>query len=61
MFSSIGTLEIVIIAAVIILLFGAKRLPIFAKGLGESKKAFQEGLGEDDSAKKSSKTKVEKK
>ena len=46
MFSNIGTTEIIIIAVVLMILFGAKKLPEFARGLGESgrelKKASKE-------------------
>jgi sec-independent protein translocase protein TatA len=55
MFKNIGTPEILIIAFVILILFGAKKLPEFARGLGQSgkeiKKAskdFKEALKDDD-------------
>jgi sec-independent protein translocase protein TatA len=35
------TLEIIIIAAVVLLLFGAKRLPDTARGLGKSLRIFK--------------------
>lgn len=41
-----GTTEILLIVAVLFLLFGATRLPQLAKSLGQSKKAFKEGLRE---------------
>ena len=41
-----GTTEIILIVAVLFLLFGATRLPQLAKSLGQSKKAFKEGLRE---------------
>lgn len=44
----LGTPEIVVIAIVIFLLFGATRLPQLAKALGQSKRAFKEGLDEGD-------------
>ena len=44
----LGTPEIVVIAIVIFLLFGATRLPQLAKALGQSKKAFKEGLDDGD-------------
>ena len=44
----LGTPEILVIAVVIFLLFGATRLPQLAKALGQSKKAFKEGLDEGD-------------
>ena len=42
----LGTPEIIVIAIVIFLLFGATRLPQLAKALGQSKRAFKEGLDE---------------
>jgi sec-independent protein translocase protein TatA len=44
----LGTPEILVIAVVIFLLFGATRLPQLAKALGQSKRAFKEGLEEGD-------------
>jgi len=38
--------EIIIIVAVVFLLFGASRLPQLAKSLGQSRKAFKEGMRE---------------
>ena len=38
----------VLILAAIFLLFGASKLPQLAKALGQSKKAFKEGLAESD-------------
>ena len=42
----LGTPELLVIAVVIFLLFGATRLPQLAKSLGQSKRAFKEGLDE---------------
>jgi sec-independent protein translocase protein TatA len=49
----LGTPEILVIAVVIFLLFGASRLPQLAKALGQSKRAFKEGIeeGEQESRK----------
>ena len=44
----LGTPEIVLIVLVIFLLFGATRLPQLAKALGQSKKAFREGIEESE-------------
>ena len=41
-----GSTEIILIVAVLFLLFGASRLPQLAKSLGQSRKAFKEGLKE---------------
>tara|TARA_B100000029_G_scaffold198225_1_gene196270 strand:- start:98 stop:268 length:171 start_codon:yes stop_codon:yes gene_type:complete len=45
-----GTPEMAVIAAVIFLLFGAKKIPELAKSLGKSKAAFNEGLKEGPSS-----------
>jgi len=42
----IGTMEALIIGGVILLIFGAKKLPELAKSMGQSKAAFDEGLKE---------------
>jgi len=42
----LGGQEILIIAVLIFLLFGASRLPQLAKAIGQSKKAFREGIEE---------------
>lgn len=40
----LGTQELLIIALIVFLLFGASRLPQLAKALGQSKRAFREGI-----------------
>ena len=40
----LGTTEILIVCAVVILLFGAGRIPRFARSFGQAKREFQEGL-----------------
>jgi sec-independent protein translocase protein TatA len=44
----LGTPELLVIAVVIFLIFGATRLPQLAKALGQSKRAFKEGLDESE-------------
>ena len=44
--AGLGTPELVVIVLVIFLLFGATRLPQLAKALGQSKKAFRDGIEE---------------
>jgi sec-independent protein translocase protein TatA len=41
-----GTWEIVAIVAVILLLFGGKKIPELMKGLGKGVKSFKEGINE---------------
>ena len=47
-FPSLGGPELLLIVLVIFLLFGATRLPQLAKALGQSKKAFREGIEEGE-------------
>ncbi len=46
LFGSFGWGEIVIIALVILLLFGGKKIPELMKGLGKGVKSFKEGVSE---------------
>lgn len=49
---NLGTGEIIIIALVVLLLFGAKRIPDLMKGVGKGVKSFKDGIKglEDDIA-----------
>ena len=46
MFPNIGFGELVIILVIVLILFGAKRLPEVAKGIGRSLKEFKEGMND---------------
>jgi len=46
MFKQIGAWEIVIIAVVLVFLFGAKKLPELARSIGKSVKELRTGLKE---------------
>lgn len=46
MFSQIGAPEILVILVVVLLLFGAARLPTLARSLGASAKEFRKGMEE---------------
>lgn len=46
--AGLGPTELVIIVLIIVLLFGATKLPQLAKSLGQSKRAFKEGLDEGE-------------
>lgn len=55
MFRNIGTVEIIIVAVVLLVLFGGKKLPELARGIGESgkelkkaQKEFQDALKDED-------------
>ena len=41
---NIGTTEIIIIAVVLVILFGGKRIPEFARGIGEAVKTFKQAF-----------------
>jgi len=65
MFQNIGTVEIIIIALVLLVLFGGRKLPELARGLGESgkelKKAQKElktAINEDEVKKEKSDSKA---
>ena len=47
MFRSIGFPELVVILVVAVLLFGGKKIPELAKGLGEGIKNFKGAMKED--------------
>jgi len=44
---NLGPVEIIIILLIIVLLFGAKKLPELARGLGRSASEFKKGMQED--------------
>ena len=50
---------IVLVVAAILLLFGGSKLPQLAKALGQSKKAFREGLDEGEREAKNSRDKLD--
>ncbi len=57
----LGTQEILVIALIILLLFGGKKIPELMKGLGKGVKSFKEGLNsiEDDKNEKKEEEKKE--
>lgn len=56
LFQNIGITEIIIVAVVLIILFGGKKLPELAKGIAEAIKEFRKAFkGEDDKKDKSEK------
>ncbi len=48
MLSNIGPGQLVIILLIVLLLFGAKKIPEIAKGLGKGIRDFKGALKEDD-------------
>ena len=55
-----GTQELIIILLIVVLLFGAKKIPELAKGLGSGIKNFKKAMKEDDEEVTASKEKIEK-
>lgn len=45
----LGTPELIIIAVIILLLFGGSQLPKLAKNIGSSAKELRNGLGKEES------------
>ena len=46
MIKNIGTTELIIIALVLVLLFGGKKIPEFIKGVGDAVKEFRKASKE---------------
>jgi sec-independent protein translocase protein TatA len=44
----LGTKEIIIIAAIIVLLFGAKKVPELAKGIGQAVRHIRGGFKDEE-------------
>ncbi len=61
MFENIGTGELLVIALVVTLLFGGKKLPELARGLGEASREFRKALGEQDDDPKQKTIKIKSK
>ena len=56
MFQSIGITEIIVVAIVVLVLFGGKKLPELAKGIAEAIKEFRKAFrSEEDKKDKSEK------
>ena len=55
----IGMWEVIIIALVVLLLFGGKKIPELMKGLGKGVKSFKQGMNEVESEVKEIKKDIE--
>lgn len=51
MFGRVGSTEIIVVLAVLLLLFGGKKLPELARGIGEALKEFKKALGKEEEKK----------
>jgi len=48
MFGNLGSTELIIVAAILLLLFGGKKLPEFAKGIGDAIREFRKSFKGDN-------------
>ena len=56
---NIGAGEIIVIALVVLLLFGGKKIPELMNGLGKGVKSFKDGMNGESSEKKEEEEKKE--
>jgi sec-independent protein translocase protein TatA len=47
LFMGLGTQEILVIALIVLLLFGGKKIPELMKGLGKGIKSFKDGMNDN--------------
>jgi len=57
---NLGTGEIILIALVVLLLFGGKKIPELMRGIGKGVKSFKDGLNDVENEIKKDGTKDEK-
>jgi sec-independent protein translocase protein TatA len=60
MFLNLGTGEIIIIALIVLLLFGGKKIPELMKGVGKGVRSFKDGLNDVENQIKSDVNKEDK-
>ena len=58
---AVGPWQVVAILVIIVLLFGAKKIPELAQGIGKGIKIFKKEVGNDDKTDEENKEKIEKK
>jgi sec-independent protein translocase protein TatA len=56
----IGPWQIILIVAVIVLLFGGKKIPELMKGIGKGIREFKDGMNPDEAPKKDNQTEEKK-
>ena len=59
LFLGLGMQEILLIALIVLLLFGGKKIPELMRGLGKGVKSFKEGLNDLEEKEKKEDTKKE--
>lgn len=60
MFGNLGAGEIILIVLVVLLLFGAKKIPELARGIGKGMSEFKKGLKDVETEIKSADTDIKK-
>lgn len=50
LFIGLGMQEILVVALIVLLLFGGKKIPELMKGLGKGVKSFKDGMNGDESS-----------
>jgi sec-independent protein translocase protein TatA len=60
MFGNLGAGEIILIVLVVLLLFGAKKIPELARGIGKGMSEFKKGLKDVENEIKTSDTETKK-
>ena len=55
MFGRLGPMELLLIFLIVVLLFGGKKLPEIAKGLGKGIREFKSSVAGEDEAKEAAK------
>ena len=58
---AVGPWQVVAILVIIVLLFGAKKIPELAQGIGKRIKILKKEVGNDDKTDEENKEKIEKK
>lgn len=62
LFGTVGATEIIIIAFLVLLLFGGKKIPELMKGIGKGVKSFKDGMkGLEDDIKETNDKEIEEK
>lgn len=59
LFLNLGGTEILVIALLVVLLFGGKKIPELMKGLGKGVKSFKQGMNEAEAEIKKTKEEIE--
>ena len=57
----VGPWQIILIVAIVLLLFGGKKIPELMRGIGKGAREFKKGLNEDDDKEESANKDVTKK